>query len=296
MTTFNSDTIGKATEPSVTVLESEAGIAYAKATNDPTPKHLDGTYIPPIYGVVPVWEKVFEVVTAVVPEEHFFSVVHGEQDMIFHKPLTSGLKLRSIAIGQSITVKESGTTLVVKSESFDDETNELVLEQYFTMFFRGVDGGQNVGEPHSTGLDLADYSSIISDGDKGKAFVASVDSHMDDDQTIRYASASGDYMPIHIDDEFAKSVGLGGIIIHGLCTMANASWAAISELCDSEPARLGRIAVRFSKPLRPGDDLRTSLFKGSETENDQRSYFYLISKRVSDGETILTNALVELHK
>ncbi len=165
------------------------------------------------------------------------------------------------------------------------------------MFFRGVNGGQSTGDPHDTGLDLADYSATVAQGEDSNRFLASVQAHMDGDQTMRYAQASGDFMPIHIDDEFAKSVGLGGIIIHGLCTMAHASWAAIEKLCDSDPTRLARIAVRFSKPLRPGDDLRTSIFKSdSQPRVPDCDLNYLLSQRVSDGEVILTNSLVEVHK
>ncbi len=297
MTSFNVDAMGVTTAPSVSLLNAEDGIKYAKATNDPTPLHLDGTFMPPIYGVVPVWEKVFEVISGVVPEEHFFSVVHGEQDMIFHSPLRSGISLRSVATGESMAVKDSGTAVVVKSESFDDATNELVLEQYFTMFFRKVDAGANFGTPHATGLDIDEYTKTISESSASSHFLGSVNAHMDDDQTFRYAEASGDFMPIHIDDDFAKSVGLGGIIIHGLCTMAHASWAIIKECCESDPSRLARIAVRFSKPLRPGDDLTTELFSSENprviAETDSISF---VSRRVEDGEVILTNSCAELRK
>ena len=297
MSDFNVGAMGVETGSSVTTLDSEAGIAYALATNDPTPLHLDGTFIPPIYAVVPVWEKVFEVVSGVVPEEHFFSVVHGEQDMIFHQPLRAGMALRSHAIGESISVKDSGTTLIVKSESVDDVTGQPVIEQYFTMFYRKVDGGVTFGEPHDNGLDTDQYEEVISQGDKSEAFIKAVEAHMDDDQTFRYAQASGDFMPIHIDDEFARSVGLGGIIIHGLCTMAQASWAAISALGDSDPTRLKRMAVRFSHPLRPGDDLTTTFFlsPGNSSDSEIETY-YLVSTRSSDDEIILTNSYVELGK
>ena len=297
MTAFDISKIGEPTQFSNTLLDAQAGIAYAKATNDPTPAHLDGTFMPPIYGVVPVWEKVFEVVSGVVPEEHFFSVVHGEQDMVFHKPLKSGIELKSRATGQSISVKDSGTTLVVKSESFDVETGDLILEQYFTMFFRGVNGENNIGQAHDTGIELERYRAQVAAGKDSPKYVAGVQSHFDEDQTMRYAQASGDFMPIHIDDEFAKSVGLPGIIIHGLCTMATASWAAIQELCKGDPSKLVRIAVRFSKPLRPGDDLETTFFEGvSSLDQSAGSSYFLSSNRVSDGATILTNALVEVSK
>ena len=43
--------------------------------------------------------------------------------------------------------------------------------------------------------------------------------------TYRYAGASGDFNPIHLDDEFARSVGLPGRILHGLWTMAQCARA-----------------------------------------------------------------------
>ena len=61
-------------------------------------------------------------------------------------------------------------------------------------------------------------------------------------------------MQIHLDDEFAKSVGLPGIIIHGLCTMAFTSVAAIEHGCPDDPTRLRRLAVRFAEHRAAGAD------------------------------------------
>ncbi len=292
MTAFNVESMNKPTLSNSVELKSEDGIKYALATNDPTPVHLDGTFMPPIYAVVPVWEKVFEVVANVVPEEHFFSVVHGEQDMIFHQPLKAGTTLESFAVGESISVKESGTTLVVKSESRDAQTDELVAEQYFTMFFRGVQGGDDFGVAHNSGLNADKYTSLISQGSVTSAQSA----HIDEDQTFRYAEASGDKMPIHLDPEFAKSVGLPGIIVHGLCTMAHGSWAAIENLCQSDPTKLHRIALRFSKPLLPGEDIVTNFYEANDAvESDFKgNTFAFQTVRPSDNMAILTNAFVQV--
>jgi acyl dehydratase len=278
--------MGVDTTPSIFTLEATAGIAYAQATNDPIVAHNDGTFIPPIYGVVPAWEKVFEVVADVVPEEYLFKVVHGEQDMIFHQPLRPGMELSTTARGESIAVKDSGTTLVVKTESVDSQSRP-VLTQFFTMFYRGVNGEVEFGEPHNAGFDTSVFEQATS-----SEAISRISAHLDDDQTFRYAEASGDYMPIHLDDDFAKSVGLPGIIIHGLCTMAQASWAAISSLCNNDPSRLARIAVRFSKPLRPGDDITTSFFPAPINVADTPYFF--VSTRNSDEQIILTNGLVEV--
>ena len=61
--------------------------------------------------------------------------------------------------------------------------------------------------------------------------------------TVRYAGASGDFNPIHVDDEFARSVGLPGKILHGLWTMAQVARAQTEAA--GGPDRLKRLAVQF---------------------------------------------------
>ena len=60
----------------------------------------------------------------------------------------------------------------------------------------------------------------------------------------RYAGASGDFNPIHIDPEFAKQVGLPGNILHGLYMMALVARANAS-LADGDPRALKRLSVQF---------------------------------------------------
>src|SRR6201986_4860191 len=59
----------------------------------------------------------------------------------------------------------------------------------------------------------------------------------------RYAGASGDFNPIHIDEEFAKSVGLPGQILHGLYTMAQVARAQTEAA--GGPDKLKRLSVQF---------------------------------------------------
>ena len=61
--------------------------------------------------------------------------------------------------------------------------------------------------------------------------------------TVRYAGASGDYNPIHIDEEFAKQVGLPGKILHGLYTMAQVARAQTEAA--GGPEKLKRLSVQF---------------------------------------------------
>ena len=61
--------------------------------------------------------------------------------------------------------------------------------------------------------------------------------------TNRYAGASGDFNPIHIDEEFARAVGLPGRILHGLWTMAQVARAQTEAA--GGPEHLRRLSVQF---------------------------------------------------
>ncbi len=61
--------------------------------------------------------------------------------------------------------------------------------------------------------------------------------------TVRYAGASGDFNPIHVDDEFARAVGLPGRILHGLWSMAQVARAQTEAA--GGPEHLRRLSVQF---------------------------------------------------
>lgn len=62
--------------------------------------------------------------------------------------------------------------------------------------------------------------------------------------TVRYAGASGDFNPIHIDDEYARSVGLPGKILHGLWSMAQVARAQ-TDAAGGRPEALTALSVQF---------------------------------------------------
>jgi 3-hydroxybutyryl-CoA dehydratase len=61
----------------------------------------------------------------------------------------------------------------------------------------------------------------------------------------RYAGASGDFNPIHIDPEFAKAVGLPSTILHGLYMMGLVARANAGALAEGDPRALKRLSVQF---------------------------------------------------
>ena len=71
-------------------------------------------------------------------------------------------------------------------------------------------------------------------------------------QLVKYAGASGDYNLIHTDDESARTVGLEGVIAHGMLSIA-----FLGEYCCwlAGPESVRRLSVRFNEMVRPGDTL-----------------------------------------
>jgi acyl dehydratase len=75
--------------------------------------------------------------------------------------------------------------------------------------------------------------------------------------TVRYAGASGDFNPIHIDEEFARDVGLPGTILHGLWSMAQVARAA-TESAGGDPMALRSLSVQFRGLGRPDEEIVVS--------------------------------------
>ena len=81
-----------------------------------------------------------------------------------------------------------------------------------------------------------------------------------DDQTNRYAEASGDGFAIHLDDAAARAVGLPGRIVHGLCTMAFAGRAVVEAAGSDDPGAISRLAVRSRRRSCPETSVTTRVW------------------------------------
>jgi acyl dehydratase len=281
-TAWKIDELGKWTEPATFTVEAERTIAYAKATNDTNERHLSGELAPPVFAIVAPFGQIGEPTAKIVPNEMLMRVVHGEQDMYFHQPIVPGMELVTRAAAMGAHKAGSGVTLHSKVETKTAD-GEPVNDQWMVAFFRGAEDELHEGESAP--------AHRVSPEERSAEPVAVVEQHFDDDQTYRYAPASGDPMPIHTDEDFAKSVGLPGIIIHGLCTMAMNSVAVIEACCDDDPERLKRLAVRFSKPGLPGHDISTSIYSVEGGSNGNAAFAF---ETEMDGDLIIKDGLAEV--
>jgi acyl dehydratase len=106
--------------------------------------------------------------------------------------------------------------------------------------------------------------------------------------TVRYAGASGDFNPIHIDEEFARAVGLPGRILHGLWTMAQVARAQTEAA--GGPERLKRLSVQFRGMGVPEQEI---LVKGTVREiRDGRAVIDTVAEQAQS--QIVRNAEAEL--
>jgi acyl dehydratase len=106
--------------------------------------------------------------------------------------------------------------------------------------------------------------------------------------TVRYAGASGDFNPIHIDDDFARQVGLPGKILHGLWTMAQVARAQTDAA--GGPHALKRLEVTFRGIGLPEREITVSGTVASV--QDGVAVVHAVAEQ--DGRAIIRDAEAEL--
>jgi acyl dehydratase len=106
--------------------------------------------------------------------------------------------------------------------------------------------------------------------------------------TVRYAGASGDFNPIHIDEDFAKQVGLPGRILHGLWTMAQVARAQTEAA--GGPQSLQRLAVQFRGMGLPEAEIEVT----GEVREVRDGVAVIDTRAVQNGSAIIRNAEAEV--
>ncbi len=170
-------------------------------------------------------------------------MVHGEQVMVYHRPIRAWDLMSPRGRVLAIEDKSSGQILSFGQRLYVE--GELAVEIESRLFFRGESKGEKAAGPPPAPKRSGEPTT-------SKVQVAA-------NLPKRYSGPSGDTNPIHLDEGMAKSVGFKGVILQGLCTLALAARAL--------PKDLERLEVRFAKPVYPGDTLETTVWKkGSSLE------------------------------
>jgi NAD(P)-dependent dehydrogenase (short-subunit alcohol dehydrogenase family)/acyl dehydratase/putative sterol carrier protein len=267
--------IGKRYDGGYWFVKREEFEAYAKATDDNNPAYFGKDAIaPPMYHVKPFISLMMKLATDPELELDLLRLVHGEHGIAFKKPLRHGDVLQLRGTLQSVEEKSSGRTVTFGLVGFTD--GEVALEGTTTYFIRGKkkpeDGAAKkepaaAPEPPPT-PDLTIPEVVTAD------------------QATRYAHASGDTNPIHVDPATAKAAGLPGVILHGMCTMAFAQRDIVNQVAGGDPRKLKSLSVRLAKPVLPGQTLTLKVWKDGK---DVR-----FVTETADGVAVITNGVATI--
>jgi acyl dehydratase len=181
---------------------------------------------------------------------NFLMVVHGEQKVELHKPLTAGGTYTAQGRTAGAFDKGEGKGAVIINETiWTDEKGEKVATLTGSTFARG-DGGfggpsEGAPEPHVVPTRAPDIS---------------VDFTTREDQALLYR-LNGDRNPLHSDPDVARKAGFPRPILHGLCTYGITCRAVLQAITDFDPDQIYSHQARFSAPVFPGDTITVDLWK-----------------------------------
>lgn len=176
-------------------------------------------------------------------------LVHGEQSMILHAPLPTAGTLRARTRVRDIIDRGPGKgALLYSGRDIVSADGVKLASIEGTTFLRG-DGGFGgpagpVKPPHPT-------------PDRAPDLV--VDLPTRPEQALLYR-LNGDRNPLHIDPAVAARAGFDRPILHGLCTFGVVAHALLRALCGYDAEKFGRMDMRFSAPVFPGETIRTEIF------------------------------------
>jgi acyl dehydratase len=244
--------LGVVVEPMPYFVDPDEVVAYSLTVAEDDPRYLDGAATPPSYSVVPASPSVRAMPTY-QPNvlAAMRGLVHGEHDVTFHRPIVPGTWVHTSVERTGVVPSRAGLSVeqVVRTV---DEDGELLAEHHWVPMLIGASTGEARGEqpPDHSFPDAARARPV------GRAATPTTR-----DLTFRYAGASSDRSPIHVSDEAAKAEGFPRKFNQGLCTFGIAARMLADLLADGDATRLARLAVRFSAPAFPGDDIEVEVFE-----------------------------------
>jgi len=163
-------------------------------------------------------------------------------------PLSGGVTVRSRLIG--VHPRGKGNGFVETESTVTDAEGRLCVRMISGSFRRGVERlgdiepFEGAGQTHSVRIDAPDRPPDLV-----------LSARIADNQAHLYR-LSGDYNPLHIDPAAARFGGFERPILHGLCTFGHCAQMLLGALGNGEAARFGKLKLRFSSPVYPGDLLQ----------------------------------------
>jgi acyl dehydratase len=177
-------------------------------------------------------------------------LVHGEQCLELFAPLPASGTVRAKTRVHEIVDRGAGKgALLYSGRDVLDANGTKLASVSGTTFLRG-DGGFGgpsgpIKPPHPTPERAADLA---------------IDLPTRPETALLYR-LNGDLNPLHVDPALARTAGFERPILHGLATFGVVAHALLRMLCDYDAEKFGRMDIRFSAPVFPGETIRTEIFR-----------------------------------
>ena len=227
----------------------------------------------PSFAVIPAFGAMGGLASIPGMQFNFAMLLHGEQDVILHKPLPTAQKLTTSTHIPEIYDKGKAALVILESTAKDEQGEDLFTNR-FSLFIRGEGGFGGESGPK------AGNQAPEREPD-GK-----VTSKTLPQQALLYRLC-GDKNPLHADPEFAKMAGFDTPIIHGLCSFGVACKAIVDECLSGDVNQVARYQARFAGVGFPGETYETSYWK----EGDK---ILFQTKSVERDAPIISNAAITL--
>jgi acyl dehydratase len=185
----------------------------------------------------------------------FAQIVHGEEQVVWHRPLPAAGAVRARHRVTRIVDKGPGrgATITYDKALHDADSDALLATVTHTTFARGNGGFATPDVPG----DAAPPPPVPVPAGEPEAIV---DIPTLPQQALLYRLC-GDRNPLHSDPATARAAGFDRPILHGLCTWGIAAHALLAQCAGNDPTRLRSLYARFSAPVFPGETLRLELFR-----------------------------------
>ncbi|MDA8140007.1 MAG: SDR family NAD(P)-dependent oxidoreductase [Desulfobacteraceae bacterium] len=233
----------------------------------------NGLKVIPSFSIASIFPVLAEI--GVKSNINLAGTLHGEQELIFHRPIpTEGTMTTKGRISHIYDKGPGkGALIIGESDTFDAGGKKL-FTSICTVFGRldGGFGGENAPK------------SEVHFPERKPDFT--VEAQPASNQALLYR-LSGDLFTLHVDPAFARMAGFEKPIMHGLCTHGYACRALCDHLIPDAPDKARRMACRFSKPLYPGVPIKTLIWKVGEG----KALWRVINAQT--GDTVIDNGIFE---
>lgn len=235
---FDGVRIGEEFGPVEYVPTAETISKYVEAVGDPHPWYSNSPFGGPI--APPTIAALFQSWALRSAFSIPAGTIHAKQEFEFLHPIKAGMRVLCAGKIEDKYMKRGRKYVEIRTRASDMQGRELVRSKIVMVLPSEKEEGE--------GRKARRSEQAVRVGEE----IPPVTKMITQEVIERYAEASGDFNPIHIDPEFARRAGLGGTIAHGMLTLAYLS-QMLMEFFGEGWVQGGHLSVTFLAPVRPGD-------------------------------------------